>query len=86
MSRKLQEEKTGEKGLTSKQENDLNDFFVNKISVEDFAVEMRKLIHATIQMQLKKENTHFSTEIQEPYYWCVNFLEAIDPVLNISDE
>lgn len=56
-------------------------FFNNSITKEEFALYMRKFLHTVVIMQLQEEDTTNNATIESGYYWLTQFVEQIDPLL-----
>ncbi len=56
-------------------------FFEQNVSKEEFAHYMRKFMHAGIMLSFTEDGENYKNDLGEGYYWLTQFVEQIDPVL-----
>lgn len=61
--------------------SNLDVFFKNSLSPKEFALYVRKFMHASIMLNFHDENGSYAKDIEEGYYWLTEFAEHLDPLL-----
>ncbi len=56
-------------------------FFNNTITKEEFSQYMRQFLHVVVLNQLQAEENTNNATIESGYYWLTQFIEQIDPML-----
>jgi hypothetical protein len=61
-------------------------FFNEEISPEDFARNMRRLLHETLMLNFQSKGNGDNKAIEAGYFWLTKFCEHLDPVMTKRDE
>ena len=62
------------------------EFFNTSISQEDFARNMRRLLHETLMLNFQSKGNGDNKAIEAGYFWLTKFCEHLDPVMTKRDE
>lgn len=57
-------------------------FFNTAISTEEFAVIMRKFLHATVMLNFNDESQNYQEEVKNGYFWLTQFCDELEPNKN----